>query len=209
VIVARLLCVLATVAVAAPGAAQSRFEIGVGLSWTAGFDAGGRDALLTSGTGSSSFTLFDTASRVNAAPGATATLGFFVTSRLAIEGTAEYSRPTLQTTISSDVEGATGTTAESRLTSLVIGGSARYHFGATRLRPFVFGGAGWLRQLDEDNVLLITGPELHGGAGVSYRLDRHFAVRGEGGVSLREKSLGFEARRRTLAVFAASLLYRF
>jgi hypothetical protein len=206
---ARVVCVLAAFAVAAPAAAQSRFEIGAGLSWTAGFDAGGHDALLTPGTGSAPFTLFDTASRVKAAPGATATLGFFVTRRLAIEGTAEYSRPTLQTTISGDVEGATGSTAESRLTSLVIGGSARYHFGATRLRPFVFGGAGWLRQLDEDNVLLITGPELHGGVGVSYRLDRHFAVRGEGGVSLRDRSLAFEAQRRMLAVFAGSLLYRF
>jgi outer membrane protein with beta-barrel domain len=206
---ARLVCVLAALAVAAPAAAQSRFEVGAGLSWTAGFDAGGRDALLTSGTGSSSFTLFDTASRVNAAPGATLTLGLFLTRRLAIEGTAEYSRPTLQTTISSDVEGATGTTAESRLTSLVIGGSARYHFGATRLRPFVFGGAGWLRQLDEDNVLLVTGPELHGGGGVSYRVDRHFWLRGQGGVSLREKTIAFESQRRTLAVFAASLLYRF
>lgn len=194
-----------------PASAQSRLEMGAGVTWNGGFDAGGSDALLARNpaTGSSPFVLFNTASRVNAAPGLTATIGVRLTSRLVLEASGEYSRPVLRSTISSDFEGATGTTAESRLTSLVLGGSALYDLRGRRLTPFVYGGGGWSRQLDEDNVMLVTGPELHGGAGVRYRLDRHFAVRGQGGVSVREKSLTFEQKWRALAVFSGSLLYRF
>lgn len=204
--------VLAVALLAPPSAAaQSRFEAGAGVAWIGGMDAGGSDALLTRnpGTGSSPFALFDTASRVSAAAGLTATVGMRLTPRFAVEAFGEYSRPVLRSTISSDFEGATGTTAASRLTSLLVGGSAVYHFRGGRLAPFVSGGGGWLRQLDEDNVTLVTGPEAHGGVGVTYRVDRHFALRGQGGVSVREKSIAFEEKRHAVGMFGGSLLYRF
>ena len=209
--VAAASAIAAALLASASASAQSRFEIGIGVTWNGGRDAGGSDALLARnpGTGSSPFVLFNTASRVNAAPGVAATIGVRLTPRVVIEACGEYSRPVLRSTISSDFEGATGTTAESRLTSLVLGGSAVYSARGRRLAPFVFGGGGWSRQLDEDNVMLVTGPELHGGAGVTYRLDRHFAVRGQGGVSVREKSITFDEKWRALAVFSGSLLYRF
>lgn len=207
---ARLLCVLAALALAAPASGQSRFEIGAGVTWSGGFDAGGSDALLTRNlaTGSSPFTLFDMSARVNAAPGVTATVGVHVGSRLMLEATADYSRPVLRSTISNDFEHATGTTAESRLTSLVVGGSAVYSVHPARLAPFVFGGGGWLRQLDGDNVMLVTGAELHGGGGVRYRLNRHFGLRGQGGVSVRQKTIAFEANRRTQPQAFGGLTYR-
>jgi hypothetical protein len=207
----KILLPLAILFLAAPASAQSRFELGAGLTWTGGFDAGGQDALLTRdpASGSAPLVLFDTSSRVNAAPGAGISLGFYVTPHFAVEAVAEYSRPVLRTTISSDFEGATGTTADSRLTSLVVGGSARFHFGAARLAPFVFAGAGWTRQLNDDNVMLVTGLELHGGGGLTYRLDRHFGLRAQAGVSAREKSIAFVDKRRALPAASGSLLYRF
>jgi hypothetical protein len=207
----KILLLLAMLVLATPASAQARVELGAALTWTGGFDAGGQDALLTRDpvSGSTPLALFDTSSRVNAALGAGISLGFYVTPHFAVEAVADYSRPVLRTTISSDFEGATGTTAESRLTSLVLGGSARFHFGAARLAPFVFAGVGWTRQLNDDNVMLVTGLEVHGGGGVSYRLDRHFALRVQAGVSAREKSIAFVDRRRALPATAGSLLYRF
>jgi hypothetical protein len=194
----------------AAAAAQSRFELGAGVSWTGGFDAGGSDALLTRNpaTGSSPLALFDTSSRARPAAGIAAIVGFYLTPRFAVEAMADLSRPILRTTISSDFEGATGTTADSRLSSLVFGGSARYDFGESRLTPFAFAGAGWMRQLDEENVLLATGAELHGGGGVQYRLDRHFALRGQAGVSVREKSIAFVDKRRILPQVSGGVAYR-
>jgi hypothetical protein len=81
---------VAVLALAAPVSAQSRFEIGAAFTWTGSVGAGGVDATETRNpaTGSSPLTLFDTNSRIDAAPGAAATLAFFATSRLAVEGFA-------------------------------------------------------------------------------------------------------------------------
>jgi hypothetical protein len=198
-------------AAVSPAAAQSRIELGAGVSWISGFGAGGIDAQLTRNpaTGSTPLTLFATDSRVRPAAAIAVRAGLYLTRRLEIEAIGEYARPVLRTTISSDFEGATGTTAESRLTSVIAGGSLLYHFGAARLTPFAFGGAGWMRQLDEDNVMLVTGAEVHGGAGVTYRIDRHFALRGDGGVSMRRKSIAFDDARHVLLRLGGSVSYRF
>jgi hypothetical protein len=201
----------ALLAAASPVWAQSRFELGAAVTWSGGFDAGGVDALETRnpGTGSSPLTLFNTSSRQDAAVGAAATVAFFVTPRIAVEANVEYSRPVLRTTISNDFEGARGTEADSQLTSVVFGGSILYHFGGHRLVPFVMAGAGGLRQLDQDNVVLVTGGEVHAGAGVKYRLARHAGVRAEAGVSSRDKSLAFTDGRRTVPRTSVGLVVTF
>jgi hypothetical protein len=201
---------VAALAAATPAHAQSRFEIGAGMNWTGGFDAGGSDALLTRnpGSGPGPFTLFGTSSRVTAAPGVTLTVGFNVSRRILLEAAADYSRPVLATTIANDVEQATGAAAESRLRSFVAGGSVLYQFGTARVTPFAFGGAAWLRQLDQDSVMLVTGAEVHAGGGATYRLDRHFAIRARAGVSARDKSIAFEEKRRAVPQASGCLIYR-
>ncbi len=196
---------------AQPVLAQSRFEIGAAATWTGGSDAGSADALeaRNPATGSSPLTLFSTSSRQEAAIGAAATAAFFVTARIAVEATVEYSRPVLRTTIANDFEGATGTQADSQLSSYLFGGSFLYHLGARRLVPFVSAGAGRLRQLDEDNVMLVTATELHAGGGVKYRLDRRFGLRAEARVSSRDKSLAFDDGRHTLASVSGGMTWRF
>jgi hypothetical protein len=194
----------------AVAAAQSRVELGVGASWTGGYDAGGVDALETRNpaTGSSPLTLFATSPRVLASPGLVASVGFNLTTQFGIEGSAEYTRPALQAPILNDFEGATGNSAESRLKTLVAGGSVLYHFGAARLTPFALAGAGWTRQVDESNVVLVTGVEGHAGGGIRYRLDRHFALRLDGGISVRQHALAFEEKLRTLPRVSGRLVYR-
>jgi len=206
----RLVCLAAALAVASPAAAQSRFEISGGVTWTGGFDAGGLDAQETRNpsTGTTPLTLFRTSSRVDSAPGASARAAFYVTPRFALEGLAEFSRPTLRTTILDDFESATGTEAVNTLTSYLFGGSVLYHFSSGRIAPFVSGGAGWLRQLDEDRVTMVTGTELHAGGGVKYRLSRHVVLRMDAGMSSRDDVIAFEKKRRTMPVVVGGLGFR-
>jgi hypothetical protein len=205
-----LLCLMTVLAVSRPAAAQSRFEIGGGLSWTRGFGAGGTDARLSRGAaGATDLTLFETSSQVDSAPGVIARAGVFVTSRIAVEGVVEYSRPAFRVTFFNDFEQAAGEGATNTLASYVFGGSMLYHFGAGRLVPFAIGGAGRLRQLDEGAVNLVTGTEVHAGGGVKYRLTRHFGVRAEAMASSRERSMAFDRRRRTLPVVSGAVFCRF
>jgi hypothetical protein len=201
----------AIVAIAGPAyAQQSRFEVGAGVTWTGGFDAGGLDALETRPTaGSAPLTLFATDSQVTPAAGVRARAAWFVTRQIAIEGTAEYSRPALETRIGNDFEQATGTLADTTIVSYLFGGSMLYHFGRGRLVPFAFGGAGYLRQLDAESTTAVTGAELHAGGGVTYELSSRFRLSIDAGVSSRDKSIAFEEKRRTLPVVSASLSYRF
>jgi Outer membrane protein beta-barrel domain len=195
---------------ARPALAQTRFEIGASATWTAGYDAGGTDALLTRpSVGSPPLTLFATDSRVDAAPGVRAHAAWFVTRRVAVEGIVEYSRPKLRTTILDDFESATGTDAVGAINSYVFGGSVLYHFGGARLVPFVSAGVGAVRQLDEGQVNVITSVELHAGGGVKYCLSPHLALRGDLSVSSRDKSVAFEIKRRTLPVIAVGAAYGF
>ena len=201
--------------IASPVEAQSRFEIGGGVTWTGGYDAGGTDAELSRPpSGSTPLTLFSTSSRMDGSAGAVARLAFFVRPRLVAEGFAEYSRPTLRTAIANDVENATGTEATLAVASIVIGGSVRYSFGRGRLgrgrlAPFVSAGAGWLRQIDDEQTSVMTGAELHAGGGIIYGLSAHLRLRVDAGISSRDKSLAVEAKRRTLPIAGASLSYRF
>ena len=205
-----LLLAMASLCAASSAAAQPRFEAAIGITWTGGFDAGGSNALESGGSpGTPPLTLFNQRSRVEAAPGLSARATYFFSSHLGVEASAQASRPLLRTTISGDFENATGSEAVSRLSSYVFGGSLLYRFGRGRLSPFAIGGGGRLRQLDDDNVTLVTASELHLGGGLNYRLSRHVGVRGEAVASVRDRSLAFDGKRRTLPVIAASLAYRF
>jgi hypothetical protein len=201
---------LVCAAAATPAAAQSRIEFGAGVTWTGGFEAGGLDALESRNptSGTVPLTLFGTSPRVEASRGISASAGLYVTKRLAVELAAEYARPVLRTPIVADFEGAAGTAVESRLKSFLAEGSVLYHFGDARLTPFVLAGGGWLRQLDEENVLLVSGREVHAGGGLRYRIGRHFAVRGDVRATAREKSIAFEEKRRTLPKVAVRLTFR-
>lgn len=193
-----------------PAFAQSRFELSGGVTRTGGFDANARSAELRNpGALAAPVTLFDVNARVETAVGAVAHASLFVTSHVAVEGLAEYSRPTLRAALSSDFEGATGTETYTTLSSFLFGGSVLYHFGGRRVMPFVSGGAAWLRQLDDARVMLVTGAEVHAGGGMRYALSRHVGVRAEAGVSSREHSIVFTDTRHVLPVLSIGVAYRF
>ena len=189
-------------------------EIGGGVTWTAGYDAGSSDATETrnSTTGGSPLTLFTSSSRVSSVTGLSAQAGVYLTSRMSVEGVFHYSKPTLITTLDDDFENAAPLDAEVGLSSYLVGGSLLYHFASGRVVPFVAGGASYLRQLDETNVDVLTGSEIHGGGGVKvwFGSGRSRAgLRLDAQLSSRSKSAGFEDKRRMLPVLGAGVLFVF
>jgi Outer membrane protein beta-barrel domain len=200
-----------------PAAAQNapgRVEISGGALFTGGFDLGEHTAELTSNTGTTGgeTTLFESDGQLKAAPGLLGRIAFLVTPAFALEGGVRFAKPVLEIRTSNDFENAAETTATETISQYVFEGSALWYFGQRfqRVRPFVYGGAGYLRELHEGGVSIETGTEYHAGAGVRWALGSGgFGVRAEGGFSIRDGGVDFNSGRRTVPVVAGSLTWRF
>jgi len=195
-------------------ARAGRFEISGAAIWTGGYDAGGQPALETRNpsTGSSPLTLFTVDSRLVAAPGVEARLGLYLSRRLLVEGSLQFSRPVLRSHLAADFESAADTDAEATIASYTIAGSALYHFGRGRLRPFVKAGGGYVRELLEDNAAVVTGAEVHTGGGLRCALTKSahpLWLRVDGAVSVREKAVAFDRKQKIVPQLAGGLSWRF
>jgi hypothetical protein len=183
-----LLAVLAAAVVTlSPGAAAAQpvaalrpghVVIGLGVGWV-GADTLGtvRAATRASAAGTTApppATLFDTSSRLDAAPAAEATVTVAVTSAWAVELRGTLRRPTLTTTITNDVEAAGTFTATTEVAEYVVDASLLYHprWAAigTRARGYLLAGGGYLRQLYDRDALVETGTTAHAGAGARWWL---------------------------------------
>lgn len=189
-------------------------ETGGGIVWSAGYDAGTRSATETPNTtgGAGPFTLFQTDSRLASAVGVAAHAGVYLGPRVSVEGLFQFSRPSLRTNLTTDFEDAAPLEAGEVVSSYLLGGSVLYHFGTGRLVPFVIGGGGYLRQLHEDNAEVLTGTDVHGGAGLKYWFGtaaRRVGLRIDAQASARSKSVAFEQKRRILPVLGAGIVYLF
>ena len=191
---------------------RGSLEIGGGVVWTRGYEAGSAIAEETRPGSTLPLTLFSVTSEVLDAPGAGAQLGIYLGRRVSVEAAFQYSRPILRASVTSDFEAAPDTDADEKLTTYIIGGSLLYHFGTGRFVPFVSGGGGYLRQLHEENSDLLTGSEIHAGGGVKYWLGtgtHRFGLRVDAQASSRSKSVAFEQKRRILPSVAAGLTFLF
>jgi hypothetical protein len=115
---------------------------------------------------------------------------------------------------SGDAENAPDTTIEETLSQYVFDGSVVWNFGGAgrRLVPFVYGGAGYLRELHQEDALVEEGVEYHAGGGVKWWLGeggRRFGLRGDVGVSIRDGGFDFGEGLRTVPVVGVSLIYTF
>jgi hypothetical protein len=191
---------------------RGTFEVGGGVVWTRGYEAGSAIAEETRPGSTLPLTLFAVSSRVLDAPGAGAQLGVYLARRVSAEAAFQYSRPILRASVTSDFEAAPDTDADEKLTTYIVGGSLLYHFATGRFVPFVSGGGGYLRQLHEENSDLLTGTEIHAGGGVKYWLGtgtHRFGLRVDAQASARSKSVAFEQKRRVLPSVAAGLTFLF
>ncbi len=188
-------------------------EVSGAFAWTGGYAVGSVAATETPNpsSGVTSFALFQTDSHVLGAIGVDARAGYYLTRRLVVSATFQYSRPTLRTHLSSDFEGAGDTDAETNASSYVFGGAAEYQFRAGAWRPFVSGGAGQLRQVPDGGDTL-TAAEGHAGGGVRCALTggrRPLDLRGELVASYRSRSLGFDQKAHVVPHASIGVAWRF
>lgn len=188
------LAIAVILAMASPSAAQARkssWEIAPGAVWFSGIDLGSSSATLEL-PGGGEFELFTTETRIKPAFGAAATLSFYLRPRLALEAGFSYSRPGAATRVEDDAEDAPPVTAVVGLQQYLIEGNVRWYLVRVRAgwRPFIRGGGGYLRQLDDSNAHVETGSIGHAGIGA----DRAFRDRSRGFV----RRIGVRADARVL-----------
>lgn len=202
--------IVATALGVRPASAQSSpdwlrarsFEADVSAVWFGGESLGRSAATLIPNQQGAPYELFVTDSRLAAAPGVEARVGYRITRALAIEGAFLYGAPELRTRITRDTENAATVTAAERLSQYMVDVSAVWHLtglGGMRAVPFVFGGAGYLRQLHADRILLESGRTFHAGAGVKIALSsrprgliRTLGVRADARLSVRDGGVTLE-----------------
>ncbi len=154
------------------GRGTRHIDLAIGGGLFTGSTLGAREAALRGNSvPSSSSRLFSTDTRLARSPFVEGWLGYPVTRRVEVEGRLTFGRPELQTSITGDIEGAPSTTAVERLDQYLIeGGIAvaldEWRFGRTV--PFIAGGAGYLRQRHEGQILIEEGHSFYVGGGVKY-----------------------------------------
>jgi hypothetical protein len=191
------------------------FEISGGGLWSGGygFETALANETRNPTTGANPLTLFQGKPSLDGGAGAEGHLGIFLGRRVSIEGGLQFSRQSLTVRTSSDFENAPDTTASSPTTQYVIDGSLLYHFGAGRLAPFLSVGGGYVRQVLENNSIVETGNQVHGGGGVKYWLGngRRFGFRAEARASSRRDGVSLDAstKRRLVPTVSAGLAYLF
>ncbi len=166
----------ATLGVAASASAQTRstkprttpWELSGGVTWTGGSTIGPLSANETQPNGSP-LALFTASTKVDGAIGFAANLSRKVGGPLRLEATGAWSRPTISTSVTGDFEGAALVTATNQTTDVsVVGAAVVELFKRAGWVPFVRGGAGWMRQLSDDQALSSDGTVVVLGGGVKY-----------------------------------------
>lgn len=167
---------MAAIALPVDAAAQTsgfahRFEISGGGGLQTGADLGRQTAdLRANSTTPQAFVLFATQSGLSRTWLADARVGFVVSPRITVEGRLGYSRPSLDTSVSADTEGASPITVVERVDQYVIDAGVVIRLDEMRIRrltPYVAGGAGYLRQLHEGLAAIEQGHVYHLGGGLT------------------------------------------
>lgn len=198
-------------------------EVDAGVQWLGGIDFGSSTAEITAnGTPAGDYPLFRTASQLTAGPAYAGRIGMRVTQMIGVEGAFQYARLPLETRITGDIENAPSLTASNDLSRYIVEVSGvlhltRYRFGGGG-SPFLLGGAGYLRELDESQALAETGPVYHAGGGFKYLfserahgLIKGLGLRGDARVYFRQGGFELEEGDPLRPFFAggASLLVAF
>jgi hypothetical protein len=189
-----------------------------------GTDFGTQNATLTANDpGNPDFILFATSNELDMGSGLDARLTFNVSRTFAIEGAFTWTRQTAETRITSDAEGVPNTTITEDLSTYFVEAAAVVHlnrlqFARGRGVPFVFGGGGYLRQLDGEAILIDTGTVFHAGGGLKYFFAtrprgfvRGIGVRADGRLYVRSGGLELqpEKTRRPTWGIAGGMVVRF
>jgi hypothetical protein len=213
------LCV-ASLAAPRDANAQPRLDVTVSGGWWNGYDLGRHRAELTgpqAPTGTP-VTLFDSDVSVRSGPAAELRVGWRLFRGVYAEATGGFGANTLEARVTNDIEQAPSITVSSTLSQITIEGGAivelaSLRLGSGQLVPFAGGGGGYLRQLHEDRVLIVTGSTLYAAGGVKWRsaaaqprgLLQRLVVRGDVRFVSRSPGVDIEDERRNYITVSAGL----
>lgn len=206
----------------APAEKTYRWSVAGGPVWTGSYPIGDATADLRQnapGTPPPSVPLFRATSTFDAAPGIEGRFGFALTPRVTVEAGGRYSSPALRVDISQDLEGDAVSFEGETIAQYVIDVSVLVELpvlGAhARLRPFAIGGAGYLRQLHEDRVLVETGQLYHAGGGARLFFRGHegdrrpLGLRADVQAAFRRDGIEFEGKMRVMPTASVLLFFGF
>ncbi len=151
------------------------------------------------------FTLFTVDSRIAPSWAGAIRVGVEVTSRITIEGGAVFARRHVPFSISSDPEAGPQQFKGESLQHYEFDAAMAWALprpSGNRLRTFVLGGVGYLRQLHQDRTLVESGQLYYAGGGARYWLwhrpdsSRSLGMRGDLRLNVRRDGFDFETRTR-------------
>lgn len=202
-------------------AIPGRLEFDAGIIWAGAQPLGSHDANLTTGTGST-LRLFSSTSGLLAAAGFEGRVAVKLTRTVDARVSMSYAKPQLRTLVTNDLENSAGATVSEAIQQYVVGGGIDWYVASrrsgARIRPFIGGGAAYLRQLHEGATLVATGQSYDAGGGVKLllasrtrprQLMRAAGVRLDARVIVRTKGITFDGHRSIVPAAAASLFVRF
>ena len=212
---------LATAAFAqsnAPSMRAGELTVSGGLMAASGYAVGDRVAELRRSSGTEQLPLFRAESAFDAAVGIDLRVGYAVTPWLVIEASGSVSRPQLAVSVTGDIEALAQFEVTERVSTYTVGAGGviylPYRLGA-RGRPYVSGGAEYLRQLHDDRLLAETGRVVFAGGGLRYWLRgapgsrRALGLRGEASLVFRSGGIEFEERSRRYPRLSALAFFAF
>ena len=196
----------------APALRKHRVTASGGVTWSGSYPIGEATATYrTNAPGNTPppFTLFSAASTVDAVAGIEGRVGFTVTPDLAVEAGVSFARPRVGIVIASDAEVAPHALEGEELQQYIVDAGAVWQLPlrlSRRVRPFVTGGAGYLRQLHQERTLVETGQVYYAGGGLRYWLrggsgaTRSFGLRADARAMWKRDGVDFEDRTRLFPV---------
>lgn len=188
-----------------------------GAVWSGGYAVGDVNAELRSnaaGITPPAFTLFTASSDVSRATSVSLRVGFTLTPAVTIEGGAVFGMPRVGVSIAQDAEAAALRLEGEQLQQYLFDTAVVWHLPVRlgpRVRPFVIGGGGYLRQLHEERTLVETGQIYYAGIGARYWMlggagtARSFGLRGDLRANLRRGGIDFENKTRVFPTLALNL----
>ncbi len=205
---------------AGPSPRQGRLTLSGGMTWLGGYPIGDSSALLRSNARGSTpppFTLFRAETSVDRTVGGEARVGFALTRSLTVETGVSVSRPSLTVRLSQDDEAQPATLDAEQLSQFIVDAGVVWQLPApvlaARLRPFVSGGGGYLRQLYDEHTLVETGQVYYVGGGMRYWIrggdgvSRGLGVRGDVRALWRRDGVEFEGQSRVAPTVTLMLFW--
>ena len=193
---------------AGTAAADAQVTVSGGPGWLGGHQIGTATAELRTnapGAATPPFTIFTVDSRIAPTAAGEIRVGVEVTSRITIEGGAAFARRRVPFSISGDPEAGPQQLEGESLQHYEFDAALAWELRrprGSRLRTFVLGGVGYLRQLHQDRTLVESGQLFYAGGGARYWLwhrpdsSRSLGMRGDLRLNARRRGFDFETKTR-------------